>query len=256
MRGFERGGGIFLGARSLLTRAAVSAAVCATRRAASAAASAATRRVLAAAAAATASSRRRRVPRRSRRALPARPRGDVARARPPSRATRSRLGSRGARAGAARGAPRGVRGASAGERRGVAGGETGRGVGRLHAASARGGHPARRSVSARGWSSSRPQRSRSRRRGSSRGSPRSTCARGEPPPRREGAPPPRGREAVSRGEVLDGTSSSRWSVTTKPRSPSPVSIQDGTRFGSPARMSRRVRDAPRRAPVLVRAPGV
>ena len=122
MRGFERGAGIFLGARSLLTRATVSAAVCATRRAGvrrgvQARRDAASRRRRRR----RSSSRRRRALVGSRRAPPsARPRGDVARARPPRArdALEARVAGR-ARA-RARGAPRGVRGASAGERRGVA----------------------------------------------------------------------------------------------------------------------------------------
>ena len=248
-------GGIFLGARSLLTRATVSAAVCATRRAASAAASAATRRVLAAAAAATASSRRRRASSVSTRAVCASARRRRARSTA-SRATRSRLGSRGARGGGS-------------------------------GCAARGSRSERRRASGRcGWRDGSGRGASPRRLGAGRSPRAEECfgagmvlveaaavavaaarvfarvasldmrARRASASARRRASSLRTRGGFEGGRCSTGTSSSRWSVTTKPRSPSPVSIQDGTRFGSPARMSRRVRDAPRRASPRARARGI
>jgi len=240
VRGFERGGGIFLGARSLLTRATVSAAVCATRRAASAAASAATRRVLAAAAAATASSRRRRASSVSTRAVCASARRCRARSTA-SRATRSRLGSRGARGGGSGCAARGSRS----ERRRASGrcgwrGGSGRGASPRRLGAGRSPRAeeffgagmvlvdaaAVAVAAARVFARVASLDMRARRASASA---------------RRRASSLRTRGGFEGGRCSTGTSSSRWSVTTKPRSPSPVSIQDGTRFGSPARMSRRVR---------------
>ena len=237
MRGFERGGGIFGGARSLLTRATVSAAVRDASRGVrrgvrgdatgSRGGAAATRR-------ATATS-----PPVSTRPS-ARPRGDVARA---DRLARDALEAR-----------------VAGRARGGSG------------CAARGSRSERRRASGRcGWRDGSGRGASPRRLGAGRSPRAEECfgagmvlveaaavavaaarvfarvasldmrARRASASARRRASSLRTRGGFEGGRCSTGTSSSRWSVTTKPRSPSPVSIQDGTRFGSPARMSRRVR---------------